>query len=115
MSNQQEPRKPRRPKSKRLNLNVKKQWEALLKEIHKEQVPVNVLKYVTVNLKDGTSVDIDVEAMLTEGVEPDFIEQLLNDKLDALDDYINDVDFHISVDSVAKVVQPFTDSILKNL
>jgi hypothetical protein len=115
MSNPQEPRKPRRQKSKRLNLNVKKQWEALLKEIHKEQVPVNVLKYVTVNLKDGTSVDIDVESMLTEGVAPDFIEQLLNDKLEALDDYINDVDFHISVDSVAKVVQPFTDSILKNL
>jgi hypothetical protein len=32
-----------------------------------------------------------------------------------LDMYIDDVDFHISVDSVADVVQPFTDKLLKNL
>jgi hypothetical protein len=32
-----------------------------------------------------------------------------------LDDIITDVDFHISVDSVARVVQPFTDRLLKDL
>lgn len=115
MSKQPEPRKPRQQKSKRLNLNVKKKWENLLKEINKEQVPINVLKFITVNLKDGSSVDIDIEQMLLEGIDPGYIESMINEKLDALDDYINDVDFHISVDSVAKVVQPFTDSILKNL
>lgn len=115
MPRQQEPKKPRRPKSKRLNLNRKDQWEKLLKEVKKEQVPISVLRYITVNLKDGTSVDVDIEMMLDRGADPLVIEQLINEKLEALDEIIKDVDFHISVDSVAKVVQPFTDQLLKDL
>ena len=115
MSKQQEPKKPRQPKSKRLNLNKKEQWERLLKEVTKEQVPINVLLYITVNLKDGTEVNVDIQQMLDEGVDPGEVEKLINAKLVALDNIITDVDFHISVDSVAKVVQPFTDNLLKNL
>jgi hypothetical protein len=94
----QEPKKPRQPKSKRLNLNSKAQWEKLLKEVKKEQVPINVLRYITVNLKDGTSVDVNIAEMIDEGADPAFVEQLINSKLEALDDVIEDVDFHISVD-----------------
>ena len=112
---QQKPKKPRQPRSKRLNLNRKDQWEKLLKEVNKEQVPIGVLRYITVNLKDGTSVDVNIAEMLEEGAEPEFVEKLINKKLADLDDIIQDVDFHISVDSVAKVIQPFTDELLKNL
>lgn len=112
---QEKPKKPRQPKSKRLNLNSKAQWEKLLKEVSKEQVPVNVLRYITVNLKDGTSVDVNIAEMIAEGADPELVENLINSKLAALDDVIQDVDFHISVDSVAKVIQPFTDKILKDL
>jgi hypothetical protein len=112
---QQEPKKPRKPKSKRLNLNRKDQWEKLLKEVNKEQVPIGVLRYITVNLKDGTSVDVNIAEMLEEGEDPEVVEKLINKKLHDLDDIIQDVDFHISVDSVAKVIQPFTDQLLKDL
>lgn len=112
---QQNPKKPRQPKSKRLNLNSKDKWEKLLKEVNKEQVPITVIRYITVNLKDGTSVDVNVAEMLEEGADPEVVEKVINSKLEALDDIIKDVDFHISVDSVAKVVQPITDQLLKNL
>jgi hypothetical protein len=115
MSKQQEPKKPKQPRSRRLNLNSKDQWERLLKEISKEQVPVTMLKYITVNLKDGTSVDVDIAEMLNEGADPQVIETIINSKLASLDAYIDDVDFHISVDTVAKTVQPITDNLLKNL
>jgi len=115
MPKQQEPKKPRRQKSKRLNLNRKDQWEKLLKEVNTEQVPIAVIRYITVNLKDGTSVDVNVAEMIEEGGDPAVIEKIINEKLHALDDIIADVDFHISVDSVAKVVQPFTDNLLKDL
>jgi len=111
----QEPKKPRKPRSKRLNLNKKEQWERLLSEVHKEQVPINVLQYITVNLKDGSKANIDVVEMLNEGADPDVVESVINEKLHVLDKYIADVDFHISVDSVAKAIQPFTDELLKNL
>ena len=115
MSKQQEPKKPRQPKSKRLNLNKKEQWERLLKEVTKEQVPINVLLYITVNLTDGTEVNVNIQELLAEGANPVEVEELINAKLEALDNIISDVDFHISVDSVAKTVQPFTDNLLKNL
>lgn len=109
------PRKQRQPRSKRLNLNRKDQWEKLLKEVNKEQVPIGVLRYITVNLKDGTSVDVNIAEMLDEGADPEVVERVINKKLEDLDDIIQDVDFHISVDSVAKVIQPFTDKLLKDL
>lgn len=112
---QQKPKKPRQPKSRRLNLNSKAKWEKLLKEVNKEQVPIGVLRYITVNLKDGTSVDVNIAEMLDEGADPAYVEQLINSKLEALDDIIEDVDFHISVDAVSKVIQPFTDQLLKDL
>ena len=112
---QQKPKKPRQPRSKRLNLNRKDQWEKLIKEINKEQVPIGVLRYITVNLKDGTSVDVDVVELLDNGEDPAYVEKLINTKLDSLSDYIQDVDFHISVDAVSKVIQPFTDQLLKDL
>ena len=115
MSLQQKPKKPRQPKSRRLNLNSKEKWEKLLKEVNKEQVPIGVLRYITVNLKDGTSVDVNISEMLDDGADPEVVEQIINAKLEALIEVIADVDFHISVDSVAKVVQPFTDNLLKNL
>lgn len=112
---QQKPKKPQQQKSKRLNLNRKDQWEKLLKEVNKEQVPIGVLRYITVNLKDGTSVDVNIAEMIEDGAEPEFVEKLINSKLEALDDVIQDVDFHISVDAVSKVIQPFTDRLLKDL
>lgn len=115
MSKQQEPKKPRQVKSRRLNLNSKAKWEKLLKEVNKEQVPIAVIRYITVNLKDGTSVDVNIAEMISDGADPAVVEELITNKLKALDDVIQDVDFHISVDSVAKVVQPFTDELLKNL
>ena len=115
MPKQQEPKKPRRPKSKRHNLNSKDKWEKLLKEVNKEQVPIGVLRYITVNLKDGTSVEGNIAEMIDAGEDPALVEKLINAKLEALDDIIKDVDFHISVDAVSKVIQPFTDQLLKDL
>jgi prefoldin subunit 5 len=115
MSDLPKPKKPRRQKSKRLNLNSKDQWEKLLKEVNKEQVPIGVLLYLTVNLKDGTAVDINVADMIAEGEDADIIEQRINKRIDSLEMYIADIDFHISVESVAKTIQPYTDNLLKNL
>lgn len=111
----EQPKKPRQRKSKRLNLSKKSQWERLLKEVKKEQVPITCLESICVNLKDGTSVNVDIKQLLSEGYDPDALEQEINQKLEALDDIIDDVDFYISVESVAKTVQPITDNLLKDL
>lgn len=115
MAKQEKPQKPKRPKSKRLNAGTKKEWEAILREVEKQEVPITLLESMIVNLKDGTQVVIDIRNLLAEGVDPDELKDQLDERLETLDDYIDDVDFYISVDEVRKTVQTATDQLLKNL
>ena len=116
MSNQPKPKKPPR-KNKRLKLTIteRDKWRQILAEVEKAQAPVSVLRAITVNLIDGTQVDIDIQELLAEGVAPEDLEQRINDRLESLDDIIKNVDFFINVDCVARAVQPITDNLLKNL
>jgi hypothetical protein len=107
--------KPKKPKSKRLNLNSKAQWESILKSVEKKEIPISLLESVAVNLTDGTIVNINIKELLDEGNDPDVLEKMLKTKLTALDYIIEDIDFYISVTAVQKAVQPATDELLKNL
>ena len=60
-------------------------------------------------------VEVDILQLLAEGQDPDEIKDELNDKLRKMDEIIKDVDFFISIETVAKTVQPITDDILKHL
>jgi hypothetical protein len=104
-----------RKKSKRIKINDRERWEQIVRGINKKEVPVTMLDHVVVNLVDGTQVDVNIRELLDEGVDPNELEQMLNTRLAALDNIIKDVDFHISLDSVAQTVQPITDDFLKNL
>ena len=115
MAKQQEPKKPKRPKSKKLNVGTKKEWEAILRDVEKHEVPIGMLESMTVNLKDGTQVNIYIKDLLAEGADPDDLKDHIDERLEALDDIIQDVDFYISVEEVRKTVQPATDQLLKNL
>lgn len=106
---------PRKNQSKRINIDPRERWKSILKSVTKDEVPVALIKSVTVNLMDGTQVEIDVLELLDQGYDTDEIESMLNSRLQKLDEIIKDVDFFINVDSVASTVQPVTDDILKNL
>ena len=108
------PKKPR-SKAKKINLNSKDQWEQILKTVTKNEVPVQFLKSMTVNLADGTKVDINVKELLDEGHDPFRIEERINERLDQLDAYIKNVDLYICVDTVAGIVEPISEEILKNI
>lgn len=105
---------PRKKQSKRINIDSRERWKSILKTVTKEEVPVALIQVVTVNLIDGTQVDVDIRELMAEGFDTDEIETMLNTRLAALDNVIKDVDFFINIDSVAKAVQPVTDDILKN-
>ncbi len=105
----------KKPKPKKLVVNKKTAWKNILKEIDKLEVPVHVLESLTVHLKDGTLVTIDIKSILAEGVDPDEVELHVNTKLEELDAYIDNVDFFVDIDIVQNAVQPETDRILGNL
>lgn len=105
----------KKPKPKRLNLNNKKAWREILKDVEKKEVPVHVLERLVVHLKDGTEVNIDIKQILSEGADPDEIEKHVSKKLEELEQYIANVDFYVDVDLVEQAIQPETDRILSNL
>ena len=107
-------RKKQQPKSKRINVSVKERWKQILNSVSKNEVPVTMLEAVSVNLIDGTSVEVDIQQLLIEGNDPDDIRDMLNTRLVRMDDVIRDVDFMINIDKVASTVQPITDTILKH-
>lgn len=105
----------RKPRLKKINLSAKDKWKSILKEVDKDEIPLEVLERIIVNLIDGTAVEIEIRTLLKEGYDPKEIEKSLNTKLEELDDIINDVDFFVCLDAVANTVQPQTDHILKDL
>jgi hypothetical protein len=106
---------PRKPKSRRINIDSRDRWKQLLKQVNKDEVPVSMLEKIHVNLIDGSQVEIDILELLEEGMDPDFVRDEINERLQKMDHIIKDVDFFISIEAVVKTVQPVTDNILKNL
>jgi len=116
MSENLPPKKPQRKSSaKKVNMNVKKRWQDIVKGVDKKEVPVDVLQRIIVRLVDGTDLSIDITQLLADGTNPEEIEELLNAKFQDLDEYIENVDFFIDIDKVVGTVQPETDKVLKNL
>ena len=110
-----QPRKKPRSKLKKINVSAKDQWKRILRDIEKEEIPVTLLRSISVNLIDGTIVNIDVKELIKEGHDPEVIEEMLDLRLKALDHIIEDVDFYVDIDDVVNTVQPITDQILKDL
>lgn len=102
-------------KPKRINMNVKEKWEQILSDIEMPEVPVDVLERMVVRLIDGSKVNIDIFELLTIYKDSQIIEEYLNNKLSELDHLIEDVDYFVNIEMVAKVVQPETDKLLSRL
>jgi len=107
--------KKQKHKQEKVHLNWRKKWEQMVNGIDKKEVPVTVLDRISVNLIDGSQVNVDVKRLLKDGEHPDDIERMLNEKFYELDDYIENVDFFVDVETVQKTVQPETDRVLKKL
>ena len=99
----------------KINLSSKDKWKSILEDVEKKEIPVKVMERLTVNLVDGSTFTINIREMLAAGDDPDLVHTALQKKLDEMEEYIEDIDFHINIDAVVNTIQPVTDKILKNL
>ena len=111
------PKKPQRNKSKKITLNPVKSWKEIVESVDdKREVPIEVLQAIDVLLVDGTVISIDIKKLIKEdGMDPEDIELMLDEKFNELDRYISNVDFMIDIASVVDTIQPETDKVLKGL
>jgi len=111
----EQPKKPRRSKAKKLNLNKRKSWQDIVNGVDKKEVPITVLRQILVSLIDGTTITINVKDLIANGQKPADIESMLDEKFNELDEYIKNVDFFVDIDKVSDAIQPETDKALKGL
>ena len=104
--------KPKRPQAKLIKLSQKSAWRKIIKEVEKKEVPIHVLEKIVVFLKDGTEVPVNIKELLSQGADPDLVEKQLNTKLEALELYIQNVNFYIDLEQIEKTIQQETDRIL---
>ena len=111
----EQPKRKKQQRSKKITLNHQKSWKDIVEGVDKKEVPIEILQEIEVKLVDGTNISIDIKKLIDEGMDPEEIEVLLDDKFNQLDAYIENVDFLIDIDKVVDTVQPETDKVLKGL
>ena len=111
------PRKPQRKKQRLVKLSPDKNsnWEDILGQIDKKEVPVEVLQKVDIVLNDGTIVELTMAELTGQGMSYNDIEQALNERMDKMSSLISNVEFYVDIDKLKAQIQPNTDKILKDL
>lgn len=90
-------------------------WEHILEDVEKNKIPVQFIKKLIVKLQGKKQHTINIEKLLTQGLEPDQIEDVVSRKLNELDDQVISIEFILNVQTIAETVQPETDKILNKL
>ena len=80
-------------------------WEHILEDVEKNKIPVEFIKKLVVKLQGKKQHTINIEKFLTQGLDPDQIEEIVSRKLQELDDMVVGVEF----------IQPETDKLLNKL
>ena len=91
------------------------QWELILADVNKTDVPLECIKKVLIKLAGGKQKTINVHTLLRQGMDLEEVESMLTRYFGENDAQIRDVDFVIDVAAVANLVQPETDKLLGKL
>ena len=91
------------------------QWEHIIEEVNKTEVPLECIKKVVIRLNDRRQKTINLSTLRKQGLDLEEVEIVLTRTLTELGDTVRDIDFVVDVSEVAKLVQPETDKLLKDL
>ena len=91
------------------------QWEQILADVNKTDVPLECIKKVVIKLAGGKQKTINIHTLLRQGLDLEEVETMLTRYFSENDHLIRDVDFVVDVTAVANLVQPETDKLLGKL
>jgi len=103
----------------RLSTEFLDKWKHIINDVEKTDIPTHLIDKLVIRLygvdTPESTQTIDVGMLKEEGYIAEEIEDVINETLYELNDYIDSVDFFLDIDAVAQEVQPETDKILNNL
>jgi len=91
------------------------QWEHIIADVNKTDVPLECIKKVVVKLAGSRQKTINVHSLLRQGLDLAEVETMLTRFFNEHDHEIRDVDFVVDISAVASLVQPETDKLLGKL
>ena len=91
------------------------QWELILADVNKTDVPLECIKKVVVKLAGGRQKTINIHTLIKQGLQLEEVESMLTRFFEEHDHEIKDVDFVVDIKAVANLVQPETDKLLGKL
>ena len=94
-------------------------WKHIISDVEKTDIPTHLIERVTIRLfgDDGEGSNtqtISISSLKNQGYLAEEIEDVINETLYELNDFIDSVDFILDLDAIAQEVQPETDKILNN-
>jgi len=90
-------------------------WEHILEDVEKNKIPIQFIKKLIIKLEGKRQQTLNIEKFLSQGLDPEQIEEAVSRKLHELDDLVVSVEFILNVQSIADTVQPETDKLLGRL
>lgn len=90
-------------------------WKHIINDVDKTDIPTHLIDKVIINDAKGNAQTINIGMLKDDGYLAEEIEDVINETLYELNDFIDSVDFFLDIDAVAQEVQPETDKMLNNL
>lgn len=91
------------------------QWDHIISGVDKTEVPLECINKIVIRLQGGRQKTINLARLRRDGFDLEEIESYLTRNLLELGDLVRDIDFLVDVNAVARLVQPETDKLLKDL
>lgn len=91
------------------------QWDHIISGVDKTDVPLECINKIVIRLQGGRQKTINLARLKRDGFDLEEIESVLTRNLVELGDLVRDIDFLVDVNAVARLVQPETDKLLKDL
>jgi hypothetical protein len=90
-------------------------WEHILEDVEKSRIPIQFIKKLVLKLEGKKQQTINIQKFLSQGLDPDQVEEAISRKLDEMDHIIVSIEFILNIETIAEVVQPETDKLLQKL
>jgi hypothetical protein len=90
-------------------------WDYIISEVDKTRVPLTCINKMIIKIDGGKQKTINLARLRRDGLDDDEVEEILNRNLSMLGDTVRTVDFVVDISTVASIVQPATDKLLKKL
>lgn len=98
-----------------LTEDILKKWEDLVDQVDKDHIPIECVKKVVFRINEGRQKTINIQKLKKQGIDVEDIHSIVDRYVQDNCDEITNMEFVLDIGEVAKLLQPETDNLLKNL